>query len=124
MLFPGNDDVASPDVSWSHTGFSMFRKRLAQAEGFTLTEMNAFGGKRQWRSVSTTLAPPLNHPDNDGPDLTPAQCAAMLPRLEAILDQQQSDDSDPVIRRRIEDARQLITVLQFCVDKDVKLIFG
>ncbi|MGW3135006.1 hypothetical protein [Streptomyces sp. NPDC001139] len=53
MLFPGNDDVASPDVSWSYTGFSMFRKWLAQAEGFTLTEMNGFGGERQWRSVST-----------------------------------------------------------------------
>lgn len=124
MLFPGDDDVASPDVSWSYTGFSMFRKWLAQAEGFTLTEMNGFGGERQWRSVSTTLAPLLNHPDDDGPDLTPAQCATMLPRLEAILDQRQSDDSDPVIRRRIEDVRQLITVLRFCVDKDVQCIFG
>ncbi|MFF0666399.1 hypothetical protein [Streptomyces parvulus] len=124
MLFPGDDDVASPDVSWSYTGFSMFRKWLAQAEGFTLTEMNGFGGGRQWHSVSTTLAPLLNHPDDDGPDLTPTQCAAMLPRLEAILDQQQSDDSDPVIRRRIEDVRQLITVLLFCVNKDVGLIFG
>lgn len=123
MLFPGDDDVASPDVSWSYTGFSMFRKWLAQAEGFTLTEMNGFGGERQWRSVSTTLAPLLNHPDDEG-SLAPAQCAAMLPRLEAILDQRQSDYSDPVIRRRIEDVRQLITVLRFCVDKDVELIFG
>ncbi|MFI0269684.1 hypothetical protein [Streptomyces luteogriseus] len=66
----------------------------------------------------------LNHPDDDGPDLAPAQCAAMLPRLEAILDQLQPDDSDPALRRRIEDVSQLITVLQFCVDKDVELIFG
>lgn len=124
MLFPGDDDEASPDVSWSYTGFSVFRKWLAQAEGFTLTEMNRFGGEHQWCSVSTTLAPLLNHPDDDGPDLTTAQCAAMLPRLEAILDQQQSDDSDLVIRRRIEDVRQFITVLRFCVDKDVELIFG
>ncbi|MEW2426290.1 hypothetical protein AB0911_38230 [Streptomyces nigra] len=86
--------------------------------------MNGFGGERQWRSVSTTLAPLLNRPDDDGPDLTPTQYAAMLPRLEAILDQRQSDDSDPVIRWRIEDVRQLITVLRFCVDKDVELIFG
>lgn len=67
----------------------------------------------------------LNHPNDDGPDLTPAQCAAMLPLLEATLDQQrQSDDSDPGIRRRIEDVRELITVLRFCLDKDVELIFG
>jgi hypothetical protein len=48
----------------------------------------------------------------------------MLPRLEAILDQCQPDEGDPVLRRRVEDVRQLITVLRFCVDKDVELIFG
>ncbi|MGW3853273.1 hypothetical protein ACWD74_40665, partial [Streptomyces fagopyri] len=57
MLFPGDDDVASPDVSWSYTGFSMFRKWLAQAEGFTLTEMNGFGGERQWRQRGGDTAP-------------------------------------------------------------------
>jgi hypothetical protein len=124
MLFPGDDDVASPDVSWSYTGFSMFRKWLAQTEGFALAEMAGFGGDCQWSSVSTTLAPLLNHPDDDGPDLAPAQCAAMLPRLEAILDQRQPDDSDPALRRRIEDVSQLVTVLRFCVDKNVELIFG
>ncbi|MGV9348784.1 hypothetical protein ACWDSD_29005 [Streptomyces spiralis] len=86
--------------------------------------MDGFGGDRQWCSVSTTLAPLLNHPDDDGPDLAPAQCAAMLPRLTAILGRRQPDDSDPVLRRRIEDVSQLITVLRFCVDKDVELIFG
>ncbi|MBG7697698.1 hypothetical protein HCJ76_06300 [Streptomyces sp. MC1] len=124
MLFPGDGDVASPDISWSYTGFNMFRKWLAQTEGFTLTEMDGFGGERQWGGVSTTLAPLLNHPDDHGPDLAPAQCAAMLPRLEAILVQRQPDENDPVLRRRIEDVRQLITVLRLCVDKDVELIFG
>ncbi|MEU6767821.1 hypothetical protein ABZ916_35600 [Streptomyces sp. NPDC046853] len=124
MLFPGDDDVASPDISWSYTGFSMFRDWLARAEGFTLTAMDGFGGERQWCSVSTTLAPLLNHPDDDGPGLAPAQCAAMLPRLEAILDQCRPDDSDPLLPRRIEDVTQLITVLRFCADRDVELIFG
>jgi hypothetical protein len=124
MLFPGDDDAASPDVSWSYTGFSTFRKWLAQTEGFTFAEMDGFGGDRQWSSLSTTLVPLLNHPEDDGPDLTPAQCAAMLPRLTAILDQRQPDDGDPVHRRRIEDVSQLVTVLRICVDKDVELIFG
>ncbi|MFE8947987.1 hypothetical protein [Streptomyces sp. NPDC007856] len=122
MLFPGVDDVASPDVSWSYTGFSTFRKWLAQTEGFALAEMDGFGGERQWSSVSTTLAPLLNHPDDDGPDLAPAQCAAMLPRLEALLDQRRTDDSDPVLRRRIEDVSQLVTVLRFCVAKTVSYV--
>ncbi|MGW8375303.1 hypothetical protein [Streptomyces sp. ODS28] len=125
MLFPGDDDVASPDVSWSYTGFGMFREWLAQTEGFVLTEMEGFGGDRQWSSVSTTLEPLLNHPDDDGPDLTPAQCAAMLPRLEAILDLRLPDDSvDPLLSRRSEDVSQLVTVLRSCVDKKAELIFG
>ncbi|MGV9451605.1 hypothetical protein [Streptomyces sp. NPDC003635] len=43
-LFPSDDDVAGPDISWSYTGFNMFRQWLAQAEGFTLDEMGGFGG--------------------------------------------------------------------------------
>jgi hypothetical protein len=123
MLFPGDDDVASPDVSWSYTGFSMFRKWLAQVEGFALAEMDGFGGDRQWSSVSTALAPLLNHPDDEG-HLTPAQCAAMLPRLEEILGRREPDGSDPLLRRRIEDVSELVTVLRVCVDKDVELVFG
>ncbi|MGQ4354901.1 hypothetical protein [Streptomyces drozdowiczii] len=125
MLFPGDDDVTSPDVSWSYTGFGMFREWLAQTEGFALAEMDGFGGERDWSSVSTKLEPLLNHPDDDGPDLTSAQCAAMLPRLEAtILDHRLPDPSDPVLRRRIEDVSQLVTVLRSCVDKNVDLVFG
>lgn len=124
MLFPGDDDAASPDVSWSYTGFSMFRTWLAQAEGFALAEMDGFGGERQWSSVFTTLAPLLNHADDDGPDLTPAQCAAMLPRLEEMLDQPRPSDEDFVFRRRIEDVRELVAVLWVCVAKNVGLIFG
>ncbi|MFF8905825.1 hypothetical protein [Streptomyces olivaceoviridis] len=124
MLFPGDDDVTSPDVSWSYTGFGMFRAWLAQTEGFVLAEMDGFGGDRQWSSVSTTLEPLLNRRDDDGPDLAPAQCAAMLARLEAILDHRLPGDSDPVLRRRIEDVSQLVTVLRSCVDKNVELIFG
>ncbi|WP_055629841.1 hypothetical protein [Streptomyces hirsutus] len=123
MLFPGDDDVASPDVSWSYAGFGMFRKWLAQVEGFTLAGMDGFGGDRQWSSVSTTLAPLLNHPDDEG-DLTPTQCAAMLPRLEEILGRHEPDAGDPLLRRRIEDVSALVTVLRICVDKDVELVFG
>ncbi|MEU2976984.1 hypothetical protein ABZ678_08195 [Streptomyces hirsutus] len=123
MLFPGDDDVASPDVSWSYTGFGMFRKWLAQVEGFALAGMDGFGGDRQWSSVSTTLAPLLNHPDDEG-YLTPAQCAAMLPRLEEILGRHEPDAGDPLLRRRIEDVSALVTVLRICVDKDVELVFG
>ncbi|MFD9542451.1 hypothetical protein [Streptomyces sp. NPDC060022] len=124
VLFPGDDDVTSPDISWSYTGFNMFREWLAQAEGFALPEMHGFDGDRPWSSVSTTLAPLLNHPDDAGPDLTPAQCAVMLPRLEAIIDERQHDGSDTVLGRRIDDTRQLVTVMTFCLDKDVGIIFG
>jgi hypothetical protein len=122
-LFPGDDDTSSPDVSWSYTGFGVFRRWLAQAEGFALEEMHGFGGQRPWNEVFTTLEPLLNHPDDDGPDLTPAQCAAILPRLQEIAGQPQGG-ADPLLQRHMDDARQLVVVLQFCIEKDVDLRFG
>ncbi|MEV7458286.1 hypothetical protein [Streptomyces rubiginosohelvolus] len=124
MLFPDDGDVTSPDVSWSYTGFGMFRDWLARTEGFVLAEMDGFGGDRDWSGVSTMLEPLLNHPDDDGPDLTPAQCAAMLTRLEVILHRHPPAADDPVLRRRIEDVSELVTVLRACVDKNVGLVFG
>ncbi|NUR01256.1 MAG: hypothetical protein HOY79_33430 [Streptomyces sp.] len=124
VLFPGDDDTSSPDVSWSYTGFGEFRRWLARAEGFALDEMHGFGGPRPWNDVTTALAPLLNHPDDHGPDLSPIQCAAILPRLQEIADQYQEGSIDPVLQRHIDDARQLMVVLQFCIEKDVDLLFG
>ncbi|RKS06467.1 hypothetical protein DFP74_2099 [Nocardiopsis sp. Huas11] len=124
VLFPGDDDLTSPDVSWSYSGFGMFREWLARAEGFVLAEMAGFGGERAWSGVTSTLAPLLDHPDDDGADLTPSQCAAMLPRLEEIVERGAHDGGDPVVRRRVDDTRQLIAALRVCVDKDVGLVFG
>ncbi|WP_203632997.1 hypothetical protein [Streptomyces sp. SID10815] len=123
MLFPGDGDVTSPDVSWSYTGFHLFREWLADAEGFALAEMHGFGGDRAWRGVPTTLTPLLDHPDDEG-SLTAAQCAAMLPRLEAIIEQFHHEDSDPALQRRVDDTRQLVTVMKHCLDKGVELVFG
>ncbi|MFF8476025.1 hypothetical protein [Streptomyces sp. NPDC015414] len=122
MLCPADDDVASPDISWSHYGFNLFREWLAQVEGFALPEMAGFGGKRAWSSITTTLAPLLNHPDDDG-GLTPTQCVAMLPRLKEIVGERPQVVDDPVLQRRINDIRQLIAVMKYCVDKGVPLDF-
>ncbi|MFJ2770741.1 hypothetical protein [Streptomyces sp. NPDC087300] len=123
-LYPNDDEVTSPDISWSYSGFRMFREWLAQAEGFVLAEMRGHDGNRPWSDVTTTLEPLLHHADDDGPDLAPDQCAAMLPRLRAIADERRSDAADPVVGRRVDDTRQLITVMEFCVAEDLPLVFG
>nr|WP_033274308.1 hypothetical protein [Actinospica acidiphila] len=123
MLFPGDGDVTSPDVEWTYSGFVSFRGWLARIEGFTLDDMDGFGGERPWSSVHTTLAPLLDHPDDHG-ELTPAQCAAILPRLEEVHDDHVADDSDPDVRQHVEDVGRLITVLRICVAKDAELCFG
>ncbi len=32
VLFPGDGNVTSPGLSWSYTGFNVFRECLARAE--------------------------------------------------------------------------------------------
>ena len=62
-LFPDDGDIDSPDVSRSYAGFVGFRRRLAEAEGIVLSEMQGFGGRRPWSDVSTMLGLFLDHPD-------------------------------------------------------------
>ncbi|MFF2779514.1 hypothetical protein ACFVU3_32030 [Streptomyces sp. NPDC058052] len=121
MLFPGDEDLGSPDVAWSYRDFAAFRRLLAEAEGFTLHDMRGFGGERPWSDVSTSLEPFLDRPDDGGGELSPTECAALVPRLQAIVDQWQTDDDVP--RMHTDAARQLLVVLRLCVAKDVDLCF-
>jgi len=68
--------------------------------------------------------PLLDHADDEGPGLTPAQCAVLLPRLREIADRPRGGSVDPLVRRHRDDARQLVVVAQVCVDKSVELLFG
>ncbi|MFH9070734.1 hypothetical protein [Streptomyces alboflavus] len=56
MLYPAGAEAESPDVSWSYTGFSMFRQWLARAEGLVPDPMSGFGGTRP-RSDAATPRP-------------------------------------------------------------------
>ncbi|WP_326631802.1 hypothetical protein OIE67_44295 [Nonomuraea fuscirosea] len=120
-LFPGDGDTSSPDVAWSYSGFAAFRRQLAQAEEFALSEMWGFGGERPWSDVSTSLEPLLDRPDDGGGELSPTECAALLPRLEAIVDQWRNEVDVP--RAHLDAAQQLTVVLRLCVAKDVELLF-
>lgn len=122
-LFPGDGDLTSPDVRWSYSGFKAFRRRLAQAEGFTLPDMWGFGGDRQWSEISSKLEPLLDHPDDAG-ELSAADCAKVLPRLTEIITEWEAAEGDPTLAGHIEDARQLVIVLKTCVDSNVELLFG
>ncbi|WP_331727712.1 hypothetical protein [Streptomyces sp. NBC_01176] len=123
ILFPGDGDASSPDATWSYNGFAAFRRRLAQAEGFSLSEMRGFGGERAWRNVSTALEPLLNRPDDGGGELSPTECAAILPRLKAITEHWQDETGDPLLQQHLDGARQLTVVLRLCVERDVDLLF-
>ncbi|MFJ9947671.1 hypothetical protein [Kitasatospora sp. NPDC091207] len=122
-LFANDGDVSSPDLSLSCSGFNRFRQRLARAEGFELPEMRGFGGDRSWGDVSTSLAPLLDHPDDDG-ELSVAECDAVLPRLEEIIARWAAEGGDVLLRQHVEYGRELVVVLRLCVEKGVELIFG
>ncbi|MEU3480915.1 hypothetical protein ACI2LO_33120 [Streptomyces sp. NPDC033754] len=123
VLFPADGDNSSPDVSWSYSGFAEFRRRLAEVEGFVLSEMRGFGGERPWSEVSTALEPLLDHPDAGGNDLSPEECASILVRLEAITYQWSHEGNDQLLRQHIEDSRQLAGILRLCIEKNVPLAF-
>ncbi|MEV5150012.1 hypothetical protein [Streptomyces sp. NPDC052727] len=123
VLFPGDGDNSSLDVSWSYSGFAALRRHLAQAEGFDLSEMRGFGGDRPWSKVSTVLEPLLDHPDTGGDDLSPVDCAVILHRLEAIADEWSQDCDNTLLHQHITDARRLAVVLRLCVEKQVPLLF-
>ncbi|MEV7417017.1 hypothetical protein [Streptomyces sp. NPDC089919] len=121
-LFPADGDGGSPDAGWSYSGFHAFRRQLARAEGFDLDEMRGFGGERAWSDVSTALVPFLDRADNGGGVLSVAECASLLPRLEAIVEQWWNEAGVP--RTHVDAARRLMLVLRVCVAKDVELLFG
>ncbi|WP_086733302.1 hypothetical protein [Streptomyces glaucescens] len=123
VVFPGDGDNSSPDVSWSYSGFAGFRRRLAEAEGFVLSQMWGYGGERPWSDVSTALKPLLDHSDAGGDDISPTECASMLVRLEAITEQWAREGGHPILQQHIKDARQLASVLRLCIEKDVPLLF-
>ncbi|MCX4970864.1 hypothetical protein OHA98_40215 [Streptomyces sp. NBC_00654] len=123
VLFPGDGDNSSLDVSWSYSGFAAFRRRLAETEGIVLSEMWGFGGERPWSEASTALESLLDHPDDGGDDLSPSKCASILVRLEAITNQWAREGGDQLLQQHIKDARQLASVLRLCIDKNVPLVF-
>jgi hypothetical protein len=121
---PDDDDASSPDLSLARTRFGELRNYLAQAEGITLARMRGFEGDRPWSETSTSLRALLDHPDDEG-GLSRADCDAILPRLEEIIRQWvRTGDADSLLARHIDDARQLVTVLRYCVANDVPLLFA
>jgi len=121
-LFPDDGDVDTPDVSWSYHHFDDVRRWLAQAEGFELADMRGFGGDQPWSEVSTALVPLLNHPDDHG-ELSAAECATVLLRLDQLIKQRAQEPGGPLLRR-MQDLRSLALILRICVDKNVALLFG
>lgn len=117
-------DISPGDAHWSYGGFHHFRERLATIEGFTLDEMSGFAPfdapqdwtGRSWDDVDTPLKPLLNHSDCDG-ELTPQECAEVLPRLREVVSRWPIADYD----RKAAEA--LITGMETCVEEQRPLIF-
>ena len=111
--------VDRPWPQWSYGGFSLFRERLARAEGFELDVMRGFGGPREWDSVSTELEPLLNHSDCDG-EMTPDQCRRVLPRLHEIVAGWAATDPGDYDARA---GAELCRAMEMCVTEDMGLLF-
>jgi hypothetical protein len=109
-------------VSWSYSGFGMWRSEIARHEGFELKEMDGFGGDRPWDEISSVLKPLLSHSDCDGV-LTAQECAAMYQRLREVVDELWPawDESEMYSRVRGID---LADVMQWAAENGDELEFA
>lgn len=111
----GRKDSARATVIYgSYTWFSMFRHALARAAGIALKEMAGFGGKKPWRDVRDPLVPFLDHGDSEG-ELSPAKCAKVAPRIEALIDSLPEDYAN--------DARDIAKGMRRCARAKKPLVF-
>ncbi|MFE4366734.1 hypothetical protein ACFRMN_00495 [Streptomyces sp. NPDC056835] len=123
-LFPGDGEIDGPDACFSYQEFASFRRRLASGEGFSLDDMQGFGGNALWSDVTTVLEPLLNHPDDHGRNFSSEECRLILPHLEGVLaDWMLGPDSNSEIRNQTRELRDLVAVLRVCVQKNVELCF-
>lgn len=81
-------DFSHCTAQWSYFGFHHFRKRLAKDIGIELVEMAGFTERGveglAWPDAEDEpVVHLLNHSDADG-ELSPEQCAAVVPRLREI----------------------------------------
>ncbi|MEU8972135.1 hypothetical protein AB0D11_23150 [Streptomyces monashensis] len=70
--------------------------------------------RRPHLACATSL--PVGRFGSPGPDLTPAECAAIPPRLRELADQQQGRSTDPLLQRHVDDVDRLVAVLRLCVE--------
>lgn len=115
-------DYRGPHAGWSYGGFAMLRQMVAAEDGITLSDMRGFGGTVPWDTVTTELAPFLDHSDCDG-ELTPAECQQVLPRLSGIHAQWSLAGEDTEEAYRVHGLAQLIELLDYCVKNDTSAIF-
>lgn len=68
-----------------------------------------------WKDVETTLEPFLHHSDCDG-EMTPEECAQVLPRLEECV--KEIDEE-----WEAERGQKLVNMMRICVEQDAHLLF-
>ncbi|MGW3396181.1 hypothetical protein [Streptomyces hydrogenans] len=123
-LFPGDGNIESPDACFSYREFKRFRHRLAEEEGFSMPDMEGFGGSTSWNDVSSTLKPLLDHPDDHGRNISLNECRIMLPRLESILSKIEKAPGIHIEERdQLRWLSNLVTVVRICVKKNVEMCF-
>lgn len=100
---------------WSYSAFHKFRKRLAEEIGIDLEQMEGFGGRRTFYTVSDPIKHLLDHSDCDG-NLDPHQCRVTAPRLRKLVEPWEDC-------RDKREALELARGLGYCASKNRHLIF-
>jgi hypothetical protein len=105
------------DASWSYSGFSSFRYRLAEKIGMDLDEMEGFYGKRPFSDYDDPIIPLLDHSDCEG-FISVEDCKRVAPRLRELIGDWDENDYDrqqaEMLANGMDDCVKDNTPLEFC----------
>ena len=78
-------DLSTGDAHFGHRSFhASLRKAPAAMAGVRLDDMQGFGGKTDWATVTDPIAPLLSRNDAGG-ELTPEEARGAAARLEELM---------------------------------------